>query len=202
MNTFFTIIVVIVALVLLNKARKKTKEIESKNHLNSIVNKCKKEMVQKHNCNEENLEVYRDVWDRTALIIDSTRGKIGAVFNNKRNFKIVEGYNILESSINSHNSDPETGGIGIDIITEEFGVMHLTTYGKRRKGNEDEYDLAYAKSTKLWELLLYVEGYSEDNSPPNSTSSMTDGLRELTDMYNSGSLSEDEFTKAKARILG
>ncbi|MFF2444769.1 SHOCT domain-containing protein [Priestia megaterium] len=159
-------------------------------------------MIENYNCSEENIEVYRDVWDTSALVIDANLGKIGFIINHKRTFKIADGSSILSAYMQWERKDY----INIKIVTEEFGTMHFHTYDNPKwiGGSQHEYDVAYAKSGKLESLLSNLQYYYDyaDDSFSSSTSSMTDELRELTDMYNSGSLSEDEFTKAKARLLG
>ncbi|MFE0624802.1 SHOCT domain-containing protein [Priestia aryabhattai] len=199
MNSFFTIIVVIIALVLLNKARKKTKAIQRRNRLNSLVNQYKKKMVENYNCNDENIEVYRDFWNANALVVDTNIGKVGFVLNHKRTFKIADASSILSAYMQYERLNY----INIKIVTEEFGTMHFHTYDNSRWiGKQHEYDVAYAKSGKLESLLSNLQYYYGEDSFSTSTSSMTDELRELTDMYNNGSLNEEEFTKAKARLLG
>jgi len=63
--------------------------------------------------------------------------------------------------------------------------------------------MANVRTMALLEKLIGLKGYYPDfnDSPSESPYSMADELRKLTDMYEDGLLDEEEFTKAKARLL-
>lgn len=206
MKIFLIIVISLIVLNILNKARRKTKWNLSNARLTSSINKCKAEMTKLHNCHESDFEVYRHddrrENDGTALILDRNKGKIAFVYEHR--FSITDGYNILDAQF-VPNVNVSDNIVTLKIYTEDIGVMYLTTYSRRGlfTGGE-EYEMANVRTMALLEKLLGMKYYygDSDESASHSSQSLADELRNLTDMYENGMLDEEEFTKAKARLLG
>ncbi|KML31962.1 SHOCT domain-containing protein [Priestia aryabhattai] len=205
MKIFLIIVISLIVLNILNKARRKTKWNLSNARLTSSINKCKAEMTKSYNCHEDDFEVYRHddrvENDGTALILDRNKGKVAFVYEQR--FSITDGYNILDAQFvpRIHMSD---NTVTLKVYTEDIDVIYLTTYARRGFFTGGEaYEMANVRTMALLEKLIGLKGYYPDfnDSPSESPYSMADELRKLTDMYEDGLLDEEEFTKAKARLL-
>lgn len=205
MKIFLLIVISLIVLNILNKARRKTKWNLSNARLTSSINKCKAEMTKSYNCHENNFEVYRHDDrvdnDGTALILDRNKGKVAFVY--EKRFSITDGYNILDAQIvpRIHMSD---NTVTLKVYTEDIDVMYLTTYARRGFFTGGEaYEMANVRTMALLEKLIGMKYYYGGSDEPSSHSSqsLSEELRNLTDMYENGMLDDEEFSKAKSRLL-
>lgn len=205
MKIFLLIVISLIVLNILNKARRKTKWNLSNARLTSSINKCKAEMTKSYNCREDDFEVYRHDDrvdnDGTALILDRNKGKVAFVY--EKRFSITDGYNILDAQIVPRMSVSDNT-VTLKVYTEDIDVMYLTTYARRGFFTGGEaYEMANVRTMALLEKLIGMKYYygGSDESSSHSSQSLSEELRNLTDMYENGMLDDEEFSKAKSRLL-
>lgn len=176
-----------------------------------------KEKGNKFYTDDNFFEEYRD----REIVIDTDAKKVAFISPKHKRLDVVDAKDILSVEVKEdHGSNhtqsnnvaitgysASTNGfvkrVLVMIVTKTAGSFELCTYYNHdgHSSKERYYSKQYGYAVEIKALIEEMKGSSQPVSSVKSSGSVTDELKRLKDLHNEGVLTEEEFSKAKEKLL-